>query len=70
MTVHMCVVILGVLRIIVLVIAKCTANAVVQICKVLSHPSKYVLICGRKCQSKVYYVLSSVWTCPVLRWVR
>ena len=50
----------------VLVAAKHAANAVAQNCKVLSRPSKCVLICGCKCQIKGHYVLSRVWTCPFL----
>ena len=70
MIVHMCIVILGVLRMIVLVAAKCAANAVVQIYKVLSHPSKCILICGCKCKGKGLHLISKVGTHPVLCWVR
>ena len=45
-----------VLHIIVLVAAKHATNAVVQKCKVLSHPSKCVLICGCKCKGKGFYL--------------
>ena len=66
-----CSIIFRVLRIVsVLAVAKCTANTVVQKCKVLSHPSECVLICGRKCQSKGHYVPIRVWNCPLLRRVR
>ena len=54
----------------ILAAAKCTANAVAQKCKVLSHPSKCVLICGCKLQSKGHHVLSRVWTCLFLCRVR
>ena len=49
----MCIVTFRALHIMsVLVAAKHAANAVVQKCKVLSRPSKCVLICGCKYQSK------------------
>ena len=71
MTVYVCTVIFRVLCIMsVLAIAKCSANAVVQKCKVLSHPSKCILICECKCQSKGHYVLSRVCTGPFLNRVR
>ena len=35
-----------------LVAAKCAANVVAQMCKVLSHPSKCIWICGRKCTGR------------------
>ena len=66
MIVHVYTVILGVLRIVVLVAARCTANAVEQKCKVLSRPSKCVLICGCKCKGMGHHIMSRVWTCPVL----
>ena len=53
-------------KMIVLVAAKHTANAVAQKCKVLSCPSKCALICWRKCQSLGHYILTRVWTCPFL----
>ena len=54
----------------VLVGAKHAANAVARKYKLLSRPSKWVLICGCKCQSKSHYILSRVWTHPFLHWVR
>ena len=66
----MCIVTFRVLRMIVLVATKCAANAVAQKCKVLSHPSKCILICGCKYQNKAHHVLSRVWTHPLLRQVR
>ena len=71
MIVCVCIVTFRALRIMsVLVAAKCAANAVAQKCKVLSRPSKCVLIFGCKCQSKGHYILSRVWTRPFLCWVR
>ena len=71
MSVHMCTVIFRVLCIMnVLVAAKHAANAVAQKCKVLSRPSKFILICRWKCQSKGHYIINRVWTCPFLRQVR
>ena len=50
--VYMCIVTFRALHIMsVFVAAKHTANAVAQDCKVLSHPSKCVLVFGCKCQS-------------------
>ena len=46
------------------------ANAVAQICKVFSHPSKCILICGHKHKGKGHHFMSRLWTCPVLFWVR
>ena len=54
----------------VLAIARRAGNAVAQICKVLSHPSECVLICGDKCKYKGYHVLNRVWIHPVLCQVR
>ena len=54
----------------VLVAAKRAANAVAQNCKVLSRPSKCVLICGCKCQSKGHHILGRMWTHPFLCQVR
>ena len=62
----MCTVVFGVLHIIVLVAAKCATNAVVQIWKMLSYPSKCVLICGRKYKVKGLHLISRVRTYPVL----
>ena len=59
-----------VLCIIVLVVAKCAANAVAQICKVLSCPSKCILICGCKYIGKGLHLISRMWTLPVLCQVR
>ena len=71
MTLRVCIVIVRVLHIMsVLAATKCAANAVVQKCKELNHPSKCVLICRCKYQSKGHYVLISVWNCPFLCWVR
>ena len=70
MIVCMCTVIFRVLCIIVLVAAKCAANAVAQKCKVLSCPSKCILICGCKCKGKGLHLKSRVWTHPVLCQVR
>ena len=67
MIVHMCTVILRVLHIMsALAVAKCAANAVAQKCKVLSCPSKCILICRLKSQSKGHYVMIRVWTYPCL----
>ena len=67
----MCTIIFGVLCIMsVLAIARRAANAVGQICKILSRPSKCVLICGCKYKGKGYHVMSRVCTYPVLCQVR
>ena len=67
----MCIVIFRALCIVsVLAADKHAANAVAQKCKVLSCPSKCVLICRHKYQSKGHHVLSKVWTCLFLCWVR
>ena len=50
MILHVYTVIFWVLHIIMLVAAKSTANAVAQKCKVLSRPSKCILIYGCKCK--------------------
>ena len=61
MIVCVCKIVFGVLRMMcVLVAARHAANAVVQLCKMLSHPSKCVLTCGRKYKGKGHYVLSRV----------
>ena len=70
MIIHICTVILGVLHIIVLVAAKRAANAMAQICKVLSCPSKCVLIYGCNHKGKGLYLKSRVWIHPVLCQVR
>ena len=54
----------------VLVAARCIANAVAQICKMLSHPSKCVLIFRRKYIGKGHHVISRVWICSDLCQVR
>ena len=70
MIVRMCTVIFGVLCIIVLVAARHTANAVAQKCKMLSRPSKCILIYRFKCKGKGLHLISRVWTHPVLCEVR
>ena len=70
MIVHMYTVVLVILCIIVLVATKHAANAVVQICKVLSHPSKSVLIFGHKHKGEGLHLISRVWPHPVLCQVR
>ena len=52
--------------IIVLVAARCAANAVAQICKMLSFPSKCILICGCKYEGKGFHLISKVWTRLIL----
>ena len=70
MILHVFTIIFGVLHIMsVLAVARHAANAVAQICKMLSSPSKCVLICGCKCKGKGHYFMSRVWTHPVLCWV-
>ena len=54
----------------VLVAARCTTNAVVQLCKIVSRPSKYILTCRRNCKGKGHHVVIRVWNFPVLCWVR
>ena len=70
MIVCRCTVILGVLCIIVLVAAKCTANSVAKKCKILSCPSQCILICRHKCKVRGLHLISKVLTHPVLCWVR
>ena len=64
-TIHFCV-----LHIVLLVATRCPANAVAQIYKMLSRPSKCVLICGCKCKGKSHHFMSRLWTYPVLFQVR
>ena len=59
-----------VLHMIILVAAKRAANAVAQKWKVLSCPSKCILICRCKCQSKGHNIISRVWTYLFLYQVR
>ena len=67
----MCKIVFGVLCIMcVLAAAKRTANAVVQLCKLVNRPSKCVLTFGRNCKGKGHHVMSRVWTYPVLCRVR
>ena len=67
MIVCMCAVIFRVLHIMsVLVAARCAANTVVQKSKVLSCPSRCILICRHKCKGKAHHVMSRVWTCLML----
>ena len=68
---HVCTIIFWVLRTMsVLAVAKRAANAVVQKCRVLSHPSKCILICRCRCKGKGHHIMYRVWTCPVLCRVR
>ena len=61
MIVCMCIIIFGVLHMMsVLAVARRAANAVAQLCKKLSHPSKRILICGRNCKGKGHHVMSRV----------
>ena len=54
-------IVFGVLHIMsVLAVARCTTNAVAQICKILSHPSKCILICGRRGKGKGHHFMSRV----------
>ena len=63
----MCIIVFGVLCIMsILASARHAANAVAQICKILSRPNKCILICGCKCKGKDLHFISRVWTCPVL----
>ena len=57
----------GVLHIIsILAVAKHATNEVAQLCKMLSCPSKCVLICRCKYKGKGHHVMSRVWTHPVM----
>ena len=49
----------------VLVVARHAANAVVQLYKMLSRPSKCILTCGCNCKGKGHHVVSRVWAHPV-----
>ena len=61
MIVCMRTVVFGVLRMMsVLVIARRTANAVLLLCEIISHPSKCVLICGCSYKGKGHYIMSRV----------
>ena len=53
----------------VLAVARFAVNAVAQLCKMLSRPSKCILI-GCKCKGKGHDVMSRVWTHPALCRVR
>ena len=67
----MCTIVFGVLHIIcILVVARHTANAVEQLSKIISHPSKCVLTCGHNGKVMGHHVASRVWTHPVLYQVR
>ena len=71
MIVRICIVTFRALRTMsVLVAAKHAANVVVQDCKVLSHPSKCILIFGCKYKSKGHYILIRVQNHPFLHQVR
>ena len=54
----------------VLVAARRAANAVAQLCKMLSRPSKCVLTCRCNHKGKGRHVVSRVWNCPILCRVR
>ena len=54
----------------VLVVARHTANAVVQLYEMVSYPSKCILTSGRYCKGMGHHVVSRVWNHPVLCWVR
>ena len=54
----------------VLVVARYAANAVAQLCKMVSHSSKFVLTCRHNCKGKGHHIVIRVWTHPVLCWVR
>ena len=63
----MCTISFGVLRMIcVLVVDRCTANVVAQLCKIVSRPSKCILTCGHNCKGKGHHVVSRVWTHSVM----
>ena len=63
----MCTTFFGVLHMIcVLVVARHTANAVEQLCKMVSRLSKCLLACGCNCKVKGLHVVSRVRTCLVL----
>ena len=67
----MCTIVFRVLHMIcVLVVTRHAANAVAQLCKIVRHPRKCVLICRCNCKGKGHHVVSRVWTCPVLCQVR
>ena len=67
MIVCMCTIVFGFLHMIcVLIDARHTANAVEQLCKMVSHPKKFVLTCGCNCKVKGHNVVSRVWNHPVL----
>ena len=71
MIVHMCTIVFWVLNMIcVLVVAGRAVNAVAQLCKMVSHPSKCVLTFRCNCKGQGHHVVSKVWTCPVLCQVR
>ena len=54
-------IVFGVLCIVyVLVVARCAANAVAQLCKIVSHPSKCILTCGCNYKDKGHHVVSRV----------
>ena len=44
----------------VLDVARCAANAVVQLYKMVSFPSKCILTCGCNCEGKGHHVVSSI----------
>ena len=54
----------------VLVAARCIANAVAQLRKIGSCPSKYILPCWCNCKGKGHHIVIRVWTYPVLYQVR
>ena len=54
-------IIFGVLHMMcVLVAARLTANAVLQLCKMVSHPSKCILTCWCNCKGKGHHMISRV----------
>ena len=54
----------------VLVVTRHAANAVAELCKMVSHPSKCILTYGHNCKGKGHHVASRVWTHPVFCRVR
>ena len=61
MIVRVCTIFFGVLHMMsVLAIARHAANAVAQICKMLSHPSKCILFCEQKCKGKAFHLVNKV----------
>ena len=61
MIVRMCTIVFGALHMMsVLAVARRTANTVVQLFKILSRPSKCILICGCSHKDKDDHVMSRV----------